>query len=242
MPTVEIATTQNVTIEYELAATRDRVIAYIIDSMIIWLGILLFSTVIFSVFEPNTAMYVNYVVSSLFFVFYSLVSELVGHGQSLGKKALGIKVVRLNGQQATLNDYLVRWVFRMVDIYFSVGALAVLMISSSDKRQRLGDLLAGMGVVKLRPNNQVSLESILKIRSQGNYEVVYPAVRQLSEDEMVLIKNTMDRYRKYKNPAHQSAVEVLVSKLIEKLEIEKAPRNKIAFLKTLIRDYIVLTR
>ncbi len=59
---------------------------------------------------------------------------------------------------------------------------------------------------------------------------------------MLLIKNIIARYRSYPNQAHQEVVNQLVEKLQQELDINEIPRNKIEFLKTLIRDYIVLTR
>ena len=59
---------------------------------------------------------------------------------------------------------------------------------------------------------------------------------------MLLIKNAVFRYQKYRNPGHADVIRDLVAHLQEVLEITEKPKNKVEFLKTLIRDYIVLTR
>ena len=59
---------------------------------------------------------------------------------------------------------------------------------------------------------------------------------------MLLIKSIITRSRLYRNKAHREVVDDLVVRLKDELDLEKMPPNKIEFLKTLIRDYIVLTR
>jgi len=176
------------------------------------------------------------------FVFYQLFSEILADGQSWGKKVMGLKVVRLDGKEPSLSDYLLRAVFHIVDTVFSFGVVAALLISSSNKNQRLGDMTANTAVIRVKFNLRFQLADILKINTLDDYEPTYPEVRRLSEKDMLLIKNIISRYRKYKNPAHQEVVNDLVNRLMNILDIREQPKNKIEFLKTLIRDYIVLTR
>ena len=176
------------------------------------------------------------------FILYQLLSEVLANGQSWGKKAMGIRVVRLDGREPGLSDYLLRAIFHIVDTITSLGVLAALLISSSAKNQRLGDLTANTTVIRVRSYQRFRLEDILKINTLENYQPQYPAVRKLSEQDMLLVKQAVSRYQAYRNPAHRAVVEELVEHLCRLLDIPAAPVDKIAFLKTLIRDYIVLTR
>jgi len=169
-------------------------------------------------------------------------SEIIADGQSWGKKAMGIKVVRLDGQEPSLIDYLLRAVFLIVDVLLSVGILAALLISSSNNSQRLGDMTANTTVIRVKFGFRFRLEDILKINSLDDYEPAYPEVRRLSEKDMLLIKTIITRYRKHRNQAHREVINDLVQNLTKRLDILEPPKNKIEFLKTLIRDYIVLTR
>jgi hypothetical protein len=45
----------------------------------------------------------------------------------------------------------------------------------------------------------------------------------------------------YPNEAHKRAFDLLVEKIATELDL-KIPKNKVDFLKTLLKDYIVLTR
>src|SRR6185295_3491620 len=124
MRTIEITTTQNVTIEYELANVRDHILAFVIDVVIMWGSILVLVILLEIVLPKPLTQYISYFVIVPVFFFYSLVSEIAANGQTWGKKALGIKVVKIDGKEAGMSDYLIRWTFRMVDIYFSLGSVA----------------------------------------------------------------------------------------------------------------------
>lgn len=244
MQTIEIRTTQNVTIEYELASLRERFFAIFIDSLIVgsfyFVLLMILTNTVDSVLFDYPGL-ISLILVGMF-IFYQLFSEILADGQSWGKKAMGIKVVRLDGKEPGLSDYLLRAVFHMVDSVVSLGIMAALMISSSNKNQRLGDMTAGTTVIRIKFNLRFQLEDILKINTIEDYEPTYPEVRRLSEKDMLLIKTIISRYRKYRNNAHQEVIDELVANLVRQLDISVPPRDKIAFLKTLVRDYIVLTR
>jgi uncharacterized RDD family membrane protein YckC len=241
---IDIRTTQNVTISYELAGLRDRILASLLDWLILGFGMLIVSLILalmLSSFDEVLEI-VLLLVNVLIFFFYTLIMEVMNNGQSVGKMALRIKVMKLDGQQLTFFDYLLRWAFRIVDIWFTVGAIGSVLLTSTDHGQRLGGLVSNSTVVKLSPQLSVSLADILKIKTKDNYKPKYPAIRSFRESDMLLIKQTLDRHRQYKNEAHGHAVSELASIVAAKLNIEGDIPDKVQFLKTLIKDYIVLTR
>jgi uncharacterized RDD family membrane protein YckC len=248
MRTIDITTTQNVTIAYELASLKERILAFIIDLLIVWASytivfIAFFSTVGGSIFDSGlSTQLIIYLLPVGLLMAYQLISEVAADGQSFGKKALGIKVVRLDGQEPSLIDYLLRSIFLIIDFLFSLGIIAVLLISSTANSQRLGDMTANTTVIRIKFNFRFRLEDILKINSLEDYEPAYPEVRQLSEKDMLLIKTVISRYQKHRNEAHQQVIDELTQRLAHVLQITAIPKNKVEFLKTLIRDYIVMTR
>ncbi|MGB1216418.1 MAG: RDD family protein [Saprospiraceae bacterium] len=246
MKTIDITTTQKVTIEYELAGLRDRFVAMLIDVMIIgaiWvvLSLLLISALQNEMDEWSAARLAGMAVTFTF-IGYHFVSEFLMGGQTLGKKAVGIKVVKLNGQEMMATDYLLRALFHFVDIIMSFGILGSLLITSTERSQRFGDLAANTGVIKVKFNMRFRLEDILKISTLDKYEPQYPDVRQFTEDDMLLIKSVIARHREFGNSAHQDVVDQLTRDMMLKLDVTQTPKDKINFLKTLIKDYIVLTR
>ncbi len=249
MKTIDITTTQQVTIEYELAALRDRFLSYMIDNMIIGAVCMFMYLIISSAFyyefqadNNGGEMRMYGLLLPTIFVLYHFLSELLMDGQSIGKKAVGIKVIKLNGKEGTASDYFIRTLFHFIDTMFSFYILGSIMILSTDKSQRLGDLAANTAVIKVKFNLRFRLEDIMKINSLADYEPLYPDVRQFSEQDMLLIKSVVARNRQYNNTSHKEVVNTLVRDLMLKLDIIETPKDKIHFLKTLIRDYIVLTR
>lgn len=69
---------------------------------------------------------------------------------------------------------MMRWAFRLIDIYVSFGMVASSLISSGNKGQRLGDLIANTTVVRLRPSRTVSLHEILSIKTLMDYQRFTP--------------------------------------------------------------------
>lgn len=241
MPNIAINTTQNVTIEYELASVRERIFSFLMDYFILIVSLVVLFFVVSSASHYRFTEYFIYFVLVPLYVFYSLTSEIIGNGQSLGKKAFGIKIIKLNGKEPTTSDYIMRWAFRLIDIYASLGMVASSLISSGNKGQRLGDLIANTTVVRLRPSRTISLKEILSIKTLVDYEPVYTNVRLISEDEMILIKQVLERYGKFKNEAHRLALIRIAEATANKLSVP-TPKDKIEFLRTLLKDFVVLSR
>lgn len=247
MQTIFIKTSQNVSIEYELATLWERLLALLLDMVIVYVGSLILISLLRAAFysdvDSSIMMGIFYgLLPLVLFLIYQFAMEAFADGQTLGKRALKIKALRLNMDGSGLSDYMLRSIFYLIDLIFSGGILAALLISTTPKRQRLGDLTANTTVVKLQPSYTLKLKDILKISTLDDYEPIYPEVRNLGEKDMLLIKSTIVRYSKHKNPAHRKAVNSLTLHLQEKLGIPEVPRDRIGFLKTLIKDYIVLTR
>jgi uncharacterized RDD family membrane protein YckC len=241
---IEINTAQNVTIEYELAPLSYRLLAFLLDLAIIAGGELILFFIglwIFGGYNGGFQVY-YYLILIPVFLFYALLSEIFLSGQSVGKLALGIRIIKITGKQATVSDYIMRWMFRLIDIYLSVGAVASILVSSTDKNQRIGDIVANTVVIKLRSSRSLKLKDLLNIHSIDNYQPRYPDVRYLSEEDMLLVKSVLERNRKYGNEAHKEALEELVTRLMMVLKINRLQQEKADFLRTLLNDYIVLTR
>ena len=59
---------------------------------------------------------------------------------------------------------------------------------------------------------------------------------------MLLVKTVLSRYSTFQNDAHKDAVLKVLGIVMQKLNITEKPKNPISFLKTVLNDYIVLTR
>jgi uncharacterized RDD family membrane protein YckC len=92
-----------------------------------------------SVNLTGTSAIVYFALVALYYVAFETTT-----GQTLGKRALDIRVQRLDGEQATLGAVVVRTVLRIVDflpLFYGLG-LIVILATGAKRRQRLGDLAA----------------------------------------------------------------------------------------------------
>ncbi len=247
MQTIEITTSQNVTIEYELAGLRERFFARLIDSIIIgfiWIALLIILATT-TLIQSELVQQMVGVFPFWFIIIYDLLCDLFLSGQTFGKRTQRTKVVRLDGKPTSMGDYLIRSVLLLVDYPFTVGVIGALLISTSQYHQRLGDMAANVTVIKIGTDRRFSLSDILNINTLDNYTPQYPQVRQLSEDDMLFIKNVILRFQKYRNTAHAEAVDALYEQLKKVLDVRldaQYTTEKLDFFKVLIKDYIVLTR
>lgn len=243
---IEITTTQNVTIEYELATMRERILAWLLDIFVVGFGYLMLyqlAHLIFrSLWDTGWSMFWGVMMFLAYFL-YNIFMEILNSGQTLGKMGLSIKVVRLDGKEPEWSDVVLRAMLQMVDSLFCFGIIGILLIKTTPKCQRLGDMAANTTVIKIQQTGwRFRLEDILSISTLNNYQPTYPQVRDLSEQDMIFVKNVLSRYQRYPNQAHEEVVEDLVTHLMPLLNIRDRPINRLDFLKTLLKDYIVLTR
>lgn len=243
MKTVDIYTPQNVKLEMKLASTAQRIAAFAIDQAVFFGIIMLFIWGILQHLPESVVLFVVAFILYPIIFFYSLFMEILFNGQSVGKMVMGIRVIRLDGEPVGMDEALSRWFLRMIDLYFSVGSIAVLMTSSNAYRQRFGDILGGTIVISENvTDGTVSLSHVIGLDTTDSYEPVYPRARFLKEDEAMLIKKVLIRHEAKNNEGTLKTLQELTKKLEEILEIKKTEKSYPAFLRTILKDYVVLTR
>jgi hypothetical protein len=117
-----------------------------------------------------------------------------------------------------------------------------MFISSSAKGQRLGDMIANTAVIRTRQSRNISLNEVLSIKTISDYTPVYPEIMRCTEEDILVIKNVLDRHRKFPNEAHQEILSELAYKAAEKIDLEVIPENEELFLRTLLKDYVIISR
>lgn len=240
MKNIDITTSQNVTVQYSLASATERVLAFVLDAGILVVVYFLLR-LLFSIFFSSVADLLDYCIAMPVVVLYGLVLEQWNNGQTIGKKVLKLRVIRMDGEPLRFQDSMMRWMFRLLDIYGSLGGVAILSIVSSQYAQRLGDLLANTVVVNLGLNDRLTLEKLLDLHETKNHKITYPQVAKVPEEAMLLVKETLNKWIRQDNDAHADAFHLLVQKMEKELNV-KAGENQELFLKTLLKDYIILTR
>ena len=241
MKQIEIKTSGRISIQFDIANLKDRALAFLLDSVILYASLFALLFILALINENDIQRFIFIVILPVF-LFYTLFWEILLGGLTPGKKAMGIRVVKLNGQFATANDYLIRWLFRWIDIWISFFVFGSVLINSTRYAQRLGDILAGTTVIKFNSMNNLELNDILEIENQENYKPQFPQVVQLNDEDMIIVKRAIHRQQQYRNDAHNKLVNELAVHLKNELKIKGKPGNNLTFLSTLLKDYVVLTR
>ena len=230
MQKISVQTTQNVRIEYVLAGIGDRILAYIIDVVVLfaYAMTLVFLFALLEIEPPVTVI----VLLALPALMYHLLCETLLDGQSIGKRQMKIKVVKLDGSSPNLGAYLMRWILRLVDLNMFGGGIAVLSIAITTRDQRLGDLAAGTTVVKVKGQ-----ETVPVFATDDNYQPVYQEVIQLTDADIDTIQRVIKAHR---DSGSTEPVRLTAEKVQETLGVQSDMRP-LQFLFTVVRDYKHLT-
>jgi len=240
MQTIEIQTTQNVNIEYPVASVGDRVVAGLIDQLIMvgyLIAIIFFYIWLLNVTEGTSFSYpvAYFVILFLPLFFYHLLCETYLNGQSFGKKIMKMRVVKLDGTQAGIGSYFLRWILAPIDIYFTYGSVGLVTMIVNGKGQRLGDLAAHTTVVKLKAEIKLD-DTILRV-TPTNYEVKFSQVSALSDKDISLVKEVLDL--NFKKPDITVYTRILnkTKEAIEKKIGVTTTLHPLNFLDTVLKDY-----
>jgi len=245
MTQLTINTTQNVNINFTAASVGERILALLVD-LLIQAAYLI--TILWGVFYglglsdaiKGLDPWSKAAVMVLFFLpvmFYTLFFESIFEGQTLGKKLLRIKVVKIDGYQAVFGDYIIRWLLRLVDIFSVSGLVGLVSVIVTEKSQRLGDIAAGTAVITLK--NNVSINSTILVDIDQQYVPIYRGVIKLSDNDMRIIKETFQNAVAARD---FSMIEKLRSKIEAVAGIKNQSGNDKDFIKTVLKDYNFYTQ
>lgn len=198
---ISIETSQNVRLEYEVASVGDRILAWLIDTafnlfFVLLVYFFLDITDALNALDSTARIYVG-VAIFLPWIFYHLLCEIFMEGQSIGKKFRKIKVVKVDGSEARMGDFIIRWFTRLLENLVFPG-LSLVAVLASVKGQRLGDRAAGTAVAKM--NQRVKLTDTILHYTEENYTPLYPGVQNLSARDIEVIKfvlNTKTQSNRY---------------------------------------------
>jgi uncharacterized RDD family membrane protein YckC len=186
-----IETPEGVRFSYDLASPVTRTLAWIIDVAAI---------AVLTKGANQAAQYMAKVDADwaaaigviLYFVIsmgYGIALEWRWHGQTLGKRVLGLRVVDAQGLRLQLSQVVLRNLLRLVDMLPLVYLVGGVASFCSRNCQRLGDLAAGTIVARNRPAEDPNLEQIApaKYNSLLAYPHLAARLRSVASPESVNI-------------------------------------------------------
>ncbi|CAD0006663.1 RDD family protein [Flavobacterium chungangense] len=242
MSELSITTTQNVKINFKAASAGERIGAYLLDLIIKIAYLIVIGLVFFYWLRLDKiidtldewSIRAVFIIISLPIIVYTITLESIFEGQTIGKKLVKIKVVKIDGYQAGFGDYLMRWFFRLLD----ASIIGLITMISSKKSQRLGDMVAGTAVITLK--NKIDISHTILEEIGDAYVPTYPLVIKLSDNDMRIIKETFLM-------AEEKNDYEIIYKLVHKIEKVAGIKNQSIgdpadFIRTVLKDYNFYTQ
>jgi uncharacterized RDD family membrane protein YckC len=232
----QIETAQNVGINQNVANIGDRLISYIIDTLIIFCYLI--STILLLVkldLDMGDSWAVYLLVSLPAFLYYVLL-ETFWNGKTIGKHIRKTRVVKLDGSKPGFANYFVRWLLRIIDVVITTGGCAVLTILIKGNGQRLGDIAAGTTVISER--QIVSIKDTIMRDLPSDYVPTYSQVTMLNDKDVRTIKTLYDQ-AVFKGNYN---IILNISVRLEKIMQIEAKESPVDFVSKVIKDYNYYTQ
>ncbi len=230
---VQIETAHNVVLSHQAASIATRFLAALIDYVIALAYLFAASFLIMEILRMIDFSSVLWTIVVLLpLIFYNLFCEMFFEGQSLGKKLMRIKVVRMDGSPVRMGDYLLRWAFRLFELIMTLGGVAIITVILNGKGQRLGDIAAGTLVISLQ--KRIYLKEILFLGKNAAHQLHYPQVARFQDKDINLIREVATDAMRINN---SKIVEKLAEKVAQQLEVELPPVPPLRFLEQVVKDY-----
>jgi len=152
-----MVTPEAVALEFQTANVGSRILAYVIDMAVVIAGIFagLFAVALLGqatdlVVPDWVAITIVLVLLPSWWLGYFIAFETLWRGRTLGKAALGLRVVTTEGAPVRFRHAAIRALLGLVDFAIASGFFAVVFILLTRDNQRLGDLVAGTLVLRER--------------------------------------------------------------------------------------------
>ncbi|MCV6970635.1 RDD family protein [Mycobacterium bohemicum] len=149
----EVVTGDAVVLDVQIAQLPVRAVSALIDIAVIvvcyLLGLMLWAVSI-TAFDSALSTAVLLIFTVLVIVGYPVILETATRGRSVGKMAMGLRVVSDDGGPERFRQALFRALASVVEIWMLFGSPAVICSLLSSKAKRIGDIFAGTVVVSER--------------------------------------------------------------------------------------------
>jgi uncharacterized RDD family membrane protein YckC len=164
-----VVTPEAVAVSLDIAGLGSRGIALLIDTAIQGGVILLLSMAMLPTGAADTTGGLVLYLTLFFLIFWGYFPLFEGfwHGQTPGKRAQHLRVIRVDGQPARGGAVLIRNLLRIVDYLPSTYAIGMICVAVTSRSQRLGDLAAGTIVVRQRPAPKAAPAAVVALGPDG---------------------------------------------------------------------------
>jgi uncharacterized RDD family membrane protein YckC len=228
--TQRVTTADNVGISFRVAGLATRLTAALLDGIVLGCLLLIVTVLVIAIAaaatgnssEANTlvvfslASYLLVAAWVIIAILYFTVSEAVSGGKTLGKSAMGLRVIRVDGGTASLGEYFLRSAVYIVDL---IGVGPILMFFHPQSR-RLGDLVAGTVVVRERTPVTLQAATALAPVYVRSYDPgpAIDGLEKLGEHELTAVRTFLSR--PFLRPDQRAELAGrLTSRLLDRMEL-----------------------
>ncbi len=191
MQSAFIVNEQHVRIRHHFAGLAPRIIALLIDVLVLsvfFYGLDIFMYVVeWPCFNNDWFVLFFFVLPGML---YPLLFEVLNNGQTLGKRLMNIRVIRLDGRPLGFGSSILRFLLLGIDTLF--GGIGAVFVALTPRSQRLGDLAAGTVVVSDRRfrHSRVKLNEYSYLLK--DYRPHYVRAAELSAKQADIIAHVLD--------------------------------------------------
>jgi hypothetical protein len=144
-------------------------------------------------------------------------------GKTPGKKAVGIRVIKINGSRISALDSCLRTVLRTVDMLPFGYLLAIGIMFFERFNRRIGDLVANTVVIYDR-SSRTSIKQFVDemlVESEPRSSVIITGIERLSTNDKIIIKNFFGRWSTMKaGKEKQIIMEKFRERILTKISVE----------------------
>lgn len=261
MNVLQIQTPFNIELEFSLASTGKRVLAHLIDIVVGCLYVLILTLTVFDLHSSNYMGldWLGFFVLYLPLYAYQFIAENFFHGQTIGKRLMGVKVISENGHAASTSQCVLRWMLSFGNLMFPLVAFYIvyhfyiwililhvvicipdiICMFINDKGKRIADLAAHTVVVNTKHKADIFETIFVPVPTQSGYTPKYPEVLKLSDRDINALNKLLQQKRTKELDEYTSKVEARIKQF---LEIENISGDSYIFFEELLTDYNFLTQ
>jgi uncharacterized RDD family membrane protein YckC len=231
-----IQTPEYVGFQYILAGLGSRATAFLLDTAIRLLFLLVIFVVIILLSQRLTSLDPTGIVSSLsknwiiasgviaygiIDLGYFLLFEALWNGQTPGKRQQRLRVIRMDGSPIGWLGSAIRNILRAVDILAGVYPIGVVVMFMSRNSQRIGDFAAGTVVIVERSRGIPKERTARQHTSEEKRGDIEAYISTLEPKQYQVLRSFLERREEMDQDHRQQLARLLVQRLMDQWEISQ---------------------
>jgi uncharacterized RDD family membrane protein YckC len=211
-------------LSFRLAGLGSRILAHIVDLLLlaaVQIG-LVFTVTLLEMLLGDLAVALYAVVGAFFPFLYFILFEWLWNGQTLGKKACGLRVQMEDGTAITFPAALARNLLRIADFLPVLYFAGFLCIFTNPKSQRLGDLAARTIVIH-SPRTNVIVTTAPHVVGIHPFEEQIGDLRGMTLAEYDALRRLCDRFPELAPEIQVRLLKEVWEPIAQRRKVERIP-------------------